>query len=62
DFKAAVGESVVELTRPIREKTDELLKNRDYLEEIYRKNALRAGELAERTMVKLRKKIGFVAK
>ena len=62
DFKAAVGESVVELLRPIREKTAELLKQPDYLESVYKENALRAAALAERTMEKVRKKVGFVKK
>lgn len=62
DFKIAAGESVVEMLRPIREKTDELLKNRDYLESIYKNNAQRASVLAERTMEKIRKKVGFVKK
>jgi len=62
DFKIAVGEAVVELLRPIREKTEDLLKNKDYLEQIYSENALRAAALAERNLVKIRKKVGFVPK
>ena len=62
DFKTAVGEAVVEMLRPIREKTEDLLKNKDYLEEIYSKNAMRAAALAERNLVKIRKKVGFVPK
>ncbi len=31
DFKMAVGEAVVEVLRPVREKTEDLLKNKDYL-------------------------------
>lgn len=62
DFKVAVGESVVELLRPIREKTEELLKNKDYLLEICKNNASRASSIAERTMTKVRKKVGFLAK
>ncbi len=62
DFKVAVGESVVEMLRPIREKTEELLKHPDYLESIYKNNAQRACVLAERTMEKVRKKVGFVKK
>lgn len=62
DFKVAVGESVVELLRPIREKTEELLKNKDYLMEICKNNAARASSIAERTMTKVRKKVGFIAK
>ena len=62
DFKVAVGESVVELLRPIREKTEDLLKNKDYLMEICKNNAARASSIAERTMTKVRKKVGFIAK
>ncbi len=62
DFKVAVGEAVVEMLRPIREKTEDVLKNKDYLEEIYKKNAIRASQLAERTLEKVSKKVGFVAK
>ena len=62
DFKAVVGEAVVEMLRPMREKTEDLLKNKDYLEEIYSKNALRAAALAERNLIKIRKKVGFVPK
>lgn len=62
DFKCAVGEAVVELLRPVREKTEDILKNKDYLEEIYKKNAMRASCLAERTLEKVSKKVGFVAK
>ena len=33
EFKTAVGEATVELLRPIREKTEELLRNKDYFGE-----------------------------
>ncbi|MDR3766650.1 MAG: tryptophan--tRNA ligase, partial [Butyricicoccus sp.] len=46
DFKPAVGEAVVELLRPIREKTEDLLKNKDYLEQVYRDGAQKASYLA----------------
>ena len=46
----------------VREKTAELLKQPDYLESVYKENALRAAALAERTMEKVRKKVGFVKK
>lgn len=59
DFKPAVGEAVVEMLRPIREKTNELLKEKDYLMGICNENAERAAALAERTMKKVRKKVGF---
>ena len=60
EFKQAVGESVVELLRPIREKTQDLLNNRDYLEGIYAKGAERAARLAQKTLDKVYRKVGFV--
>ena len=42
DFKKAVGEATVELLRPVRERTEELLKNKDYLEESYKAGAEKA--------------------
>ena len=60
DFKPAVGEAVVELLRPIREKTEDLLKNKDYLEQVYREGAQKAGYLARKTLDKVYRKVGFV--
>ena len=48
DFKPAVGQAVVELLRPIRTKTEDLLKNKDYLEQVYRAGAAKASYLARR--------------
>ena len=60
DFNPAVGEAVVELLRPIREKTEDLLKNKDYLEQIYRDGAQKAQYVARKTLDKVHRKIGFV--
>ncbi len=60
DFKTAVGESVVELLRPIQEKTRDLLNNKDYLEGIYAAGAERAAKLARKTLDKVYRKVGFV--
>jgi len=59
-FKLAVGESVVELLRPIRERAEELLKNRDHLVRLYREGAERAAGTAARTLQKVYKKVGFL--
>ena len=61
DFKAAVGEAVVELLRPIREETERLLADKAYLESVYRVGAERAGYIANKTLRKVYKKVGFVA-
>ena len=60
DFKPAVGEAVVELLRPIREKTEDLLRNKDYLESVYKEGAAKAGYLARKTLDKVYRKVGFV--
>ena len=59
-FKQTVGEAVVEALRPVREKTEELLKNKDYLVSIYREGAEKAGRAAAKTLRKVSKKLGFV--
>lgn len=58
-FKPAVGEAVVEALRPIREETERLLGDKGYLETLYRQGAEKAAELANRTLRKVHKKVGF---
>ena len=60
DFKAAVGETVCEHLIPIQKRYDDLMKNRDYLESIYKKGAEAAYSLSRRTLTKVKKKVGFV--
>ena len=61
-FKPAVGEAVVETLRPIREETERLLKDKAYLESVYRAGAEKASYIANKTLRKVYKKIGFVEK
>lgn len=60
DFKIATGEAVVELLRPIREKTEDLLKNKDYLEKVYTEGAQKANYMARKTLDKVYRKVGFI--
>lgn len=60
DFKPAVGEAVVELLRPIREKTEALLQDKGYLESVYKEGAAKANYLARKTLDKVYRKVGFV--
>ena len=62
DFKKAVGEAVVELLRPIREETERLLADKAYLESVYRAGAEKASRVADRTVAKVYKKVGFLAR
>ena len=61
-FKTAVGEAVVANLEPIQTKVRELEKNKDYIDSIIKMNAERAGRLADRTLRKVHKKIGFPAR
>ena len=58
-FKTAVGEAVVANLEPIQAKVKELEKNKDYIESIIKINSERASHLADRTLRKVHKKIGF---
>ena len=60
DFKADVAEAVVECLRPIRAKYDELSGDKAYLEGIYARGAEKANAMAQRTLRKVYKKVGFV--
>ena len=61
-FKPAVGEAVIELLRPIREETERLMGDKAYLEGIYRQGAQRAQYMAAKTLSKVHRKVGFVAR
>ena len=59
-FKPAVGEAVVETLRPIREEATRIMKDKAYLESVYRDGAQKASFVAEKTLRKVYKKVGFV--
>lgn len=61
DFKAAVGEAVVETLRPIRDESLRILKDKSYLESVYTLGAEKAAHKANRTLRKVYKKLGFIA-
>ena len=60
DFKTAVGEAVVETLRPIRERYEQYIKDKAYLEECYRKADEIALKISQRTLNKAMKKVGFI--
>ena len=61
-FKPAVGDAVVEALRPIREEATRIMADKAYLESVYRAGAEKASYVAEKTLRKVYKKIGFVAR
>ena len=62
DFKADVAEVIVEALRPIRERYEEILKDKEYLESVYAKGAQRAEAQARKTLRKVYKKVGLIEK
>lgn len=59
-FKGEMAEAVVEHLRPIREKYNYLLENRDYLEGIYTRGAEKASARAGKTLRDVYDRIGFI--
>ena len=62
DFKVAVGEAVVEMLRPIREEATRLIADKAYLQSVCAAGAEKAGYVANKTLRKVYKKVGFVAR
>lgn len=62
DFKTRVGEAVVELLRPVREEAEKLIADKEYLMSVYNEGAERAAYIANKTVRKVYKRVGFVAK
>ncbi|MBO4914213.1 MAG: tryptophan--tRNA ligase [Oscillospiraceae bacterium] len=59
-FKPAVADAIIELFRPIREEAERLNADKEYLESVYRDGAERASCVAEKTLRKVYKKVGFI--
>ncbi len=58
-FKPAVGEAVVDVLTPIREEAKRLIADKAYLNSVYREGAEKASYIANKTLRKVYKKIGF---
>ena len=59
-FKPAVGDAVIEMMRPVREEAERIIKDKAYLESVYKEGAQRAAYTANKTLRKVYKKVGFV--
>ena len=57
-----MGEAVVALLTPIREESARLMKDKAYLESVCKEGAEKASYIANKTLRKVYKKVGFVAK
>ncbi len=57
-----MGDAVVEVLRPIREEAARILADKAYLESVYKAGAEKASYAANKTLRKVYKKVGFVAR
>ncbi len=60
DFKLAVGEAVADELAPIKERYNTFISDKKQLEDIYRLGDQRAEYIANKTICKVMKKVGFV--
>ena len=60
DLKKDVAEAIVTELEPIQERVKELLKDKKALEAIYKEGANKANYIANKTLRKMQKKIGFI--
>lgn len=59
-FKNDLAEVIIEGLRPIKNKYNDLMKNKDYIENVYIEGANKAEAVARKTLRKVYKKVGFV--
>lgn len=59
-FKIDVAEAIVKELEPIQKKVNDLLENKDYLENVYKKGAEKAYYVSNKVLRKMQKKIGFI--
>ncbi|MBQ3223553.1 MAG: tryptophan--tRNA ligase [Clostridia bacterium] len=60
-FKDAVAESVIETLKPIQGRYEQIMKDKAYLQQVMSQSAERAAYVANKTMLKVRKKVGLAA-
>lgn len=61
DFKLAVGEVVADCLAPVQAEWERLLSDKSYLEGVLKSGAMKATRIAEKTLSKVKRKIGFLA-
>ncbi|MBZ4663556.1 MAG: trpS [Caloramator sp.] len=59
-LKQDVAEIVIEELKPIQDEVNRLISDKAYLESIYRKGAEKANYVANKTLRKMQRKIGFI--
>lgn len=61
-FKEDLAEVIIEGLAPIHERYNEYMNNKDYLEKVYKQGAEKARYISNKTLSKVYRKIGFVAR
>lgn len=59
DFKVAVGEAVASTLKPLQDRMEELSKDKSYIDSIIKQNAEKADYFANKTLRKVKKKVGY---
>jgi tryptophanyl-tRNA synthetase len=59
DFKKQLCEKLWEYFAPMRQRREEILADRSYIEEVLARGAKRANEIADRVMERVRKAVGL---
>jgi len=62
DFKGDLGEIISESLKPVREKYNEIISDKDYLNDVLSKGAEKANYIARNTLSKVYRKIGLIKK
>lgn len=60
EFKIKVAEAVISLLDPVRQKYNDLMNNKDYLLAVAKEGANKANEMANQTLDKVMKVLGFI--
>ena len=60
ELKSEVADAVIERLRPIQERYNALIKEKDYLASVYKNGAEAAEKIARRTLSKVYRKVGLV--
>lgn len=60
DLKNELIQALISELSPIQERVKYFLKNKDYLEDVYKRGKDNAGEVCFKTLRKVKKKIGFI--
>ena len=59
-FKQKVGEAIIEELQPLQKKYNDIINDEAYLEQIYKKGAMKASQVANKTLKEVYNKIGLV--